>query len=56
MKDTTISVSKELHDWLTSHGRKGERYEDVIRRMLRPEFLKSIQQSTTKKVKNSIKV
>ena len=38
MADTTLSVSKEFHDWLKSKGRKGENYEDIIKKMLRPEY------------------
>lgn len=38
-KQTSISVSKEFHEWLKSKGRKGESYEDIIKRMLKPEFL-----------------
>ena len=37
--DTTISVSKKFRDWLKSKGKKGESYEDTIRRMLKPEYL-----------------
>jgi len=39
---TTISVSKKLHDWLKSKGMKSESYESIIRRMLRPEFLNEL--------------
>ena len=39
MTVTTIPISKEFHDWLKSKGKKGESYEDVIKRLLRPEFL-----------------
>jgi predicted CopG family antitoxin len=38
MAVTTIPISKEFHDWLKSKGRKGESYEDVIKRLLNPEF------------------
>ena len=45
MADTTISVSKEFHDWLKSKGKKGESYEKVIKKMLKPEFLKELEGS-----------
>lgn len=38
MTVTTIPISKEFHDWLKSKGRKGESYEAVIKRLLKPEF------------------
>lgn len=31
---TTIPVSKKFHDWLKSQGKKGESYEDIIKRLL----------------------
>ena len=42
MADTTLSVSMEFHDWLKSKGRKGESYEDIIKKMLKPEFLQDL--------------
>ncbi len=39
MAETTISVSAEFHDWLKSKGKKGESYEDIIKKMLKPEFI-----------------
>ena len=47
MADTTISVSKKFHDWLKGKGMKGESYEDVIRRMLKPEFLSELGSKTS---------
>jgi len=47
MADTTISVSKGFHDWLKGKGRKGESYEDIIRRMLKPEFLSELGSKTS---------
>ena len=38
MTITTIPISKEFHDWLKGKGKKGESYEDVIKRLLKPEF------------------
>ena len=38
MAITTIPVSKEFHDWLKSKGKKGESYEDVIKRLLGQEY------------------
>lgn len=38
MAVTTIPISKEFHDWLKSKGKKGESYEVVIKRLLKPEF------------------
>jgi len=45
MADTTLSVSNEFHDWLKSKGRKGESYEDIIKKMLKPEYLKELEGS-----------
>ena len=45
MADTTISISKEFHDWLKSKGKKGESYEDIIKKMLKPEFLQELEGS-----------
>ena len=42
---TTIPVSKKFHDWLKSKGRKGESYEDIIKRMLNPEAAQEIGES-----------
>ena len=39
MAETTLSISQEFHDWLKSKGKKGESYEDIIKKMLKPEFL-----------------
>ncbi len=43
MDDTTISVSMKFHDWLKSKGKKEESYEDVIKRMLKPEFVQELE-------------
>ncbi len=43
MEDTTISVSMKFHDWLKSKGKKEESYEDVIKRMLKPEFVQELE-------------
>ncbi len=43
MTDTTISVSVRFHDWLESKGKKEESYEDVIKRMLKPEFVQELE-------------
>lgn len=40
---TTIPISKKFHDWLKSKGMKGESYEDVIKKLLKPEFLKELE-------------
>lgn len=42
MTVTTIPISKEFHDWLKDKGKKGESYEDVIKRLLKPEFLEEL--------------
>ena len=42
---TTIPISKEFHDWLKSKGRKGESYEAVIKRLLKPEAAQEIGES-----------
>ena len=46
MPDTTISVSKRFHDWLKGNGKKGESYEDIIKKMLKPEFLQELEEHT----------
>ena len=45
MTVTTIPISKEFHDWLKSKGRKGESYEEVIKRLLKPEFQQEPEES-----------
>lgn len=45
VKQTSISVSKEFHEWLKSKGKKGESYEYIIKRMLKPEFLNELEGS-----------
>ena len=44
-EDTTISVSMKFHDWLKSKGKKQESYEDIIKRMLQPEYLRELEGS-----------
>ena len=39
---TTLSVSKSFHDWLKSKGGKGENYEEIIKKLLKPEFVKEL--------------
>ena len=46
MTVTTISVSKEFHDWLTNKGNKGESYEDVIKKLIRNEYLREYTSSS----------
>ena len=43
-KVTTIPISKKFHDWLKSKGIKGESYEDVIKKLLKPEFLQELEE------------
>lgn len=43
---TTIAVSKEFREWLKSRGTKGESYEDIIKKLLRPEVLQEYSSST----------
>ena len=45
MTVTTIPISKEFHDWLKSKGKKGESYENVIKKLLKPEFQQELQGS-----------
>ena len=35
MDRTSIQISKEFRDWLESRGKKGESYEDIIKRLLK---------------------
>ena len=44
MTVTTIPISKEFHDWLKGKGKKGESYEDVIKRLLRPELKQEMEE------------
>ena len=54
MANTTISVSEKFHEWLKGKGRKGESYEDVIKKMLKQEFLKEVEhESVPIKVQSS---
>ena len=39
---TTLSVSKKFHEWLKSKGSKGENYEDIIKKLLKPEFVSEL--------------
>ena len=45
MADTTLSVSKGFHDWLKSKGKKGESYEDIIKKMLKSEYVQDLESS-----------
>ena len=45
MTTTTIPISKKFHDWLKGHGKKGESYEDVIKKLLKPELLQEFEGS-----------
>ena len=44
---TTIPVSKKFHDWLKSQGRKGESYEDILKRLLKPDLMEKEEPSNT---------
>lgn len=46
MTVTTIPISKEFHDWLKGKGKKGESYEDVIKRLLKPELIEELGDSS----------
>jgi len=35
MKRTSIQVTKEFKDWLEGKGKKGESYEEIIKRLLK---------------------
>ena len=43
-KITTIPISKQFHDWLKSKGVKGESYEAVKKKLLKPEFLQELEE------------
>ena len=45
MADTTISVSTKFHDWLKSKGKKGESYEDLIKRLLKTASVEELEGS-----------
>ena len=45
MTVTTIPISKKFHDWLKGKGKKGESYEDVIKRLLQAEFQQELEGS-----------
>ena len=42
MTNTTIGLSEKFHDWLKSKGTKGESYEDIIKKMLKPEYMNEL--------------
>ena len=44
MSVTTIPISRKFHDWLKSKGMKGESYEEVIKKLLRPELLQELEE------------
>jgi len=37
---TSIQISKKFKDWLESKGKKGESYEDIIKRLLKTKSKK----------------
>ena len=43
MDITTIPISKKFHDWLKTKGMKGESYEDVIKKLLKPEYKQELE-------------
>ncbi len=50
MTITTIPVSREFHDWLKSQGKKGESYEEIIKRLLKLDLQK--EPDTPKQIDN----
>ncbi len=42
MTITTIPISRKFHDWLKTKGMKGESYEDVIKKLLKPELVQEL--------------
>ena len=38
MTNTTIAISKKFHEWLKSKGEKGDRYEKIITKLLKPDM------------------
>ena len=40
---TTIPISKEFHEWLKNKGKKGESYEAIIKRFLKPEAIQEFE-------------
>ena len=44
---TTIPVSKKFHDWLKSKGKKGESYEDILKRLIGHETAEDTSDSGT---------
>ena len=53
MAETTISVGKKFHDWLKEKGKKGESYEEVIKRMLAPEYLQELEEFNNQPTKKN---
>ena len=39
---TTIPISKKFHEWLKGKGKKGESYEDIIKRLLMPKLAEEL--------------
>lgn len=52
MGDTTISISSKFHEWLESKGKKGESYEDVIKKLLKPNLSQELGTSNLIKKKS----
>ena len=44
---TTIPVSKKFHDWLKSQGKKGESYEDILKRLLKLDLMEKEEPGNT---------
>ncbi len=44
MTVTTIPISRKFHDWLKTKGMKGESYEEVIKKLLRPEAQQELEE------------
>ena len=49
MENTTIAISKEFHDWLKSKGTKGDSYESIVRKLLKPEYAAELDQKLRQK-------
>ena len=50
MTNTTISISKKFHEWLKSKGDKGDSYEKIITKLLKPDMAKEYEKNEFKAI------
>ena len=52
MTNTTISISKKFHEWLKSKGDKGDSYEKIITKLLKPNMAEEYEKYEFKAIEN----